>query len=160
MSIRTCAALGGTALLLIAAPSAQAAEKAAFQVTVTKVSKTTVTAGERVRLSGRVRNVGGRAARPRLTITLRRTRSAKAGRPLASARLGRTPPRARRTFSARVPIPASATSGRRYIFTCIRPGSRRRGGTCSVRRIRVTRAPATPQPPPAYPTPSASRSQR
>jgi hypothetical protein len=156
MQMRTVAVVGVLSALLVAESGAQAGKNAAFRVAVTNVSHTTVIAGDRISLRGRVRNVGGTAARSRLTITLRRTRSAKGGRLLATSRLGRTPPRARRTFSARMPIPASASAGRRYIFTCIRPGSRRGGGTCSVRRIRVTRSAGTPQ----YPTPSVSRTHR
>lgn len=153
MSMRTYAALGGTALLLVAAPSAQAAKPAAFRMADTKLSGQIFKPADRFRVTGKVVNASGRrAARPRVTISLRKTRSAKGGPRLASARLKRAGAGSSRRFRARVAIPRSATAGTRYVFACVRPGRRSGRASCTKRRISVVRAPfAAPAP---VPTPA------
>ena len=60
MSIRPVAVLCGTILLLVLAPSAQAAKPAAFRISNTGVSKTRLDPGDDFRLRGKVANRAGR----------------------------------------------------------------------------------------------------
>ncbi len=165
MPIRTCLALGATALLVVVAPSAQAAKPAAFRISDTKVSKRSVLPGGKVRVTGKVTNgKGRRTARPRLGITLRRTATAKGGRRLLSGRLRRIRGGLHRRFRASFTVPRSTRAGRRYLVACVRPGRRGRP-SCAKRRITVRRAPVvspgpTPAPPPAAPGDTRSAAQK
>lgn len=154
MSMRTYAALSGTALLLVAAPSVQAVKPAAFRMADTKLSGQIFKPADKLRVTGKVVNASGRrAARPRVTISLRKSRSAKGGRRLVSALLRRTSAGTSRRFRARLVIPRSATAGTRYVFACVRPGRRSGRASCSRHRISVVRAPFTAPAPVPTPAP-------
>jgi len=142
MSMRTYAALGGTALLMVAAPSAQAAMPAAFRIADTKVSKKTVKPGGKLGLTGKVINgEGRRARRPRVTISLRATRSSKTGRRLASGLLNRASGGRSRRFTARFTLARSTAAGRYYLFACVRPSASKQRPSCARHRIRVLGSP-------------------
>ncbi len=96
MSVRMRAVLVGAILALVVAPAADAAKKksSAFKLSSVKVSKTTVTAGDKVKVSGKAANRKGRkAGKATVTYSLRTRRAPS--RASASAR-----PRSRRPRAA------------------------------------------------------------
>ncbi len=154
MSLRTIATLSVAALMLAVVPVAEAQtqkkKRGHFQITTMRVSDRTVTAGERVRVAGRVRNrAGRRAASARLRYSLRRTRTARGGVRLATTRVRRTNGGRSRRYSKRVRVPAG-TRARTYRLTaCVRRARTRRADACKRRRmvvIRVVPAPSTVTP--------------
>ncbi len=99
-------------------------------------------AGDSFRVTASVRNTTDRTIRPRLTITLRKARSAS-GRTLATRRLARIKPGKTLKQRMRVRVPRTTATGRYYIAACVRLNGRR---SCRVagRRVNVLRATTAP----------------
>ena len=108
-------------------------------------------AGDSFRVTASVRNMTDRTIRPRLTVTLRKARSAS-GRTLATRRLARIKPGKTLKQRMRVRVPRTTATGRYYVAACVRL-NRRRSCRVAGRRVNVLRATTAPAPPPAPPAP-------
>jgi Zn-dependent M28 family amino/carboxypeptidase len=165
MSVRTHAVVGGVVLALAIVPSADAAKKRGkFTVTSLKLSKSSVTAGDSVRVSGKVANRKGRRTdTARVTYTLRKAKSSKKGARLGGDNIKRTRAGHSRKFSERVRIKKSTAARTYYVFACVRLGSGTRKASCKKRKL-VVGAPAgqpgTGGPPPPVDTRNTSRKLR
>jgi Zn-dependent M28 family amino/carboxypeptidase len=165
MSVRSCVAAGGVLIGLAAVPAtalgeqpasaAQAKKKRppALRVTDQFAVPSSVQAGSRVVVRGRVWNAKGRRRqRGRLIVSLRESADSTSGERLARRgvrlRAGRS-----RSFRMSVLIPNDTAAGRYRLFICASPGKGRRV-RCRTRGLTITRPPATLPAPPA-PTPPA-----
>ena len=117
------------ALVLLAPSTAVAkpadATAAASPVALRSVSAPPrqVQAGQAFTLTGRVRNVSDRAARPRVVIRLAKSK-AGAGRAIAAKRLKRVKAGRLAKYRVRVRVSSSLAAGRYYISACARVGGR------------------------------------
>ena len=118
------------ALVLLAPPTAVArpadATAAASPVALRSISAPPrqVQAGQAFTLTGRVRNVSDRAARPRVVVRLAKSRKAAAGRTIAAKRLARVKAGKLAKYRIRVRVSSSLAAGRYYISACARVGGR------------------------------------
>ena len=153
MSVRTRAVVGGVVLALAIVPSAEAAKKKPkFTLSGLKVSKSTASAGDKIRVSGKVKNrKAARKSAARVTYTLRKARSSKKGAKLGSSKLKGTQGGKSRKFSKRVTLKRSTAARTYYVFACVRRGAKGTGkASCKKRKLTVGAAGApAPQGPPA-----------
>ncbi len=138
------------ALAVPATGSAMSTPKVKLRAVGAPPSKATAP-GSAFTLRGRLVNTSRATQRPKLTITLRRTKTS-AARKVATKRLRRVKPGRSLRYSVRVKLPSGLATGNYYVRTCVL-------GACrfSSRRVKVRR-PSTPKPPattPSQPTPQA-----
>ncbi len=103
--------LGGTLAIFALAPAATAAAGPPASLLSAGSPPAAAVAGQAFTLKGKVRNKANRSARARLTVTLRKTRSAKDGRIVAAKFLKRTKAKRTLAYKVRVRIPASLAAG-------------------------------------------------
>ena len=154
----TCLAMVGAALSVPAIADARTADppeaEAAGTVNLISVSSPPRVAapGSTFRLTGRVRNTSNRAERMRLTVTLRKTRTARQGRTVRAKRLAAVKGGRTRAYKTTVRLPATLAAGRYHLRACVRipTKSGNRGTDCrfAKRTILIARAgtPGTPAP--------------
>ena len=163
MSVRMRAVLVSAILALVMAPAADAAKKksSAFKLSGAKVSKSTVTAGDKVKVSGKAANRKGRkAGTAKVTYSLRSKKSAKSGKRLGTSKVKRTKGGKSRKFSKTLTIPAATKEGAYFAFACTGKG---KTSSCTRKQLKVKGKPAgTPpaSPPPPVDTRNSSRKLR
>ena len=143
MSVRMRAAFVGAILALFAAPAADAAKKkSSFKLSGVKVSKSTVTAGDKVRVSGKAANRKGRkAGKATVIYSLRTTRSAKSGKRLGKSSVKRTKGGKSRRFGKTLTVPASTAERTYYAFAC----TKGKKASCGKKKVAVKgKPPGTP----------------
>ena len=120
--------LGGTLAIFALAPAATAAAGPPASLLSAGSPPAEAVAGQAFTLKGKVRNKANRSARARLTVTLRKTRSAKDGRIVATKFLKRT--KAKRTLAYKVRVripprwrPGATTSSRARAWATGRPAA-------------------------------------
>ena len=153
MQHRTRAAFGGALLTLALLPAVAGAAGPGTTLTGVSAPPKAAEPGDAFTLKGKVRNRSGRAQRARLTVTLRTTRSSKAGRIAAVKYLPRLRAGASRRYKVRVRVPDALAAGRYHVVACARVGSRKASCRFTARRLIVraleaTRDGQTPQPAP------------
>jgi hypothetical protein len=150
-SLRPLGAAVVLAAALAAPQTATAAPASGLKLTRPALSPATVTAGERVTVTTRVRNVRRRAVRrPKVRFFLSTGRTHSAADPLlGKRRLKRLRPRSRRVVRRKLTIPAGTDAGRYRLIACARRAKRRQRCALS-KKVLVVRAPAAlPVPDPA-----------
>ena len=138
------------ALAVPATGSAKSTPKVKLRAVGAPPSKATAP-GSAFTLRGRLVNTSRATQRPKLTITLRRTKTS-AARKVATKRLRRVKPGRSLRYSVRVKLPSGLATGNYYVRTCAL-------GACrfSSRRVKVRR-PSTPKPPATTPIANRRRS--
>ena len=150
MSVRMRAVLVGAILALVVAPAADAAKKkpSAFKLSGVKVSKSTVTAGDKVKVTGKAANRKGRkAGTATVTYSLRTKKSAKSGKRLGTSKVKKTKGGKSRKFSKTLTVPAATKAGTYFVFACIRQGKKVACGAQAAQGHGQAAAPARPPPP-------------
>ena len=156
MSVRMRAAFAGAVLALVAAPAADAAKKkpSAFKLSSVKVSKSEVTAGDKVKVSGKAANRNGRKAGKRTVVySLRTKKSAKSGKRLGTSKVKRTKGGKSRKFSKTLTVPATTKAGTYFAFACTK-GKKK---SCGRKQLKVKDKAG---PPPPVDTRNSSRKLR
>ena len=145
MSVRMRAALVGALLALVAAPAADAAKKkAGFKLSGVKVSESTVTAGDKVKVSGKAANRKGRkAGKTTVIYSLRTKKASKSGKRLGKSSVKRTKGGKSRRFSKTLTVPASTKAGTYYAFACSKKAKGSKA-SCGKRKLAVKPKPTTP----------------
>jgi X-Pro dipeptidyl-peptidase len=152
---RSRAVLVTTLAAFAVAPAATAAGPPA-SVRPTSAPPAAAAAGDAFTLAGKVSNTSRRAARVRLTVSLRATRTSKNGRVAAVKYLPKLKPQRSRGYRVRVRVPASLAAGRYHVVTCVRVGNRAARCVFAKRRLAVEpaerpRADGAPPPAPGAP---------
>jgi X-Pro dipeptidyl-peptidase len=142
------------------APAATAAGPPA-SVRPTSAPPASAAAGDAFTLAGKVSNTSRRAARVRLTVSLRATRTSKNGRIAAVKYVPKLKPQRSRGYRVRVRVPASLAAGRYHVVTCVRVGNRAARCVFAKRRLAVEpagrpRAGGAPPPAPGAPRSDAA----
>ena len=130
------AVLATTLAALALAPTAAAAGPPA-SVRPTSAPPPSAAAGDAFTLTGKVRNASARAARVRLTVSLRTSRTSKSGRIAAVKYLPKLKAQRSRGYRVRVRVPASLATGRYHVVTCVRVGNRAARCAFAKRRLAV-----------------------
>ena len=101
-----------------------------------KVSKSTVTAGDKVKVSGKAANRKGRkAGTAKVTYTLRSKKSAKSGKRLGTSKVKRTKGGKSRRFSKTLTVPASTKPATYFVFACT---GKAKKASCARKQLKVT----------------------
>ncbi|HVL97183.1 MAG TPA: alpha-amylase family glycosyl hydrolase, partial [Solirubrobacteraceae bacterium] len=166
MSLRFAAIAGGVLVTFAAAAPApapaavpaEAAAKRAAKLRILRVSAPSrVQAGNRIAVRGRVANAKRRrAARGKLSFSLRTTRTARRGIGLRHARSARTRPGRMRPFTVRMRIPSGIAPRAYFLRACVRTTGR---ANCRSRRLTVTPRPGKPPATPVTPSPDPGQGQ-
>jgi X-Pro dipeptidyl-peptidase len=139
MHHRSRALVGGALLALALAPATAAAGPPAKLLEAGAPPRLAV-AGQAFTLKGKVQNRARRAARARLTVSVRRTKASKDGRVVGVRHLKRMRAGRSLRYRVRVRLPASLAAGRYHVVTCARAGNRRASCAFAKRRLTVRAA--------------------